>query len=187
MFKRPRKFIGASKESQNKWCVAIVGMNAVGKTSLGKRLASKIGLKRIDSDALFTREHGNPQEYIQKHGVEDFRKLEEEIIIDALNPGNLVVLGGGAIGSEAVRDELKKKAAVIWISAHPKRVARQIEQAKKERPEFSDGSLEEIAKKLTKERQDLYKDVATITINENIPFQQFVPIAVAELRKYYDE
>ena len=83
----------SSEANEQKWCVAIIGMNAVGKSRLGKRIASKLGLKRCDSDTVFTKEHGNPQEYIKNFGWETFRKLEEEIVLGALQPGYLIIIG----------------------------------------------------------------------------------------------
>tara|TARA_Y100000310_G_scaffold204046_1_gene204329 strand:- start:1542 stop:2132 length:591 start_codon:yes stop_codon:yes gene_type:complete len=185
MLKKTRRIIGRTKEDNTQWCVAIVGMNGVGKTRLGKRLASKLHLKRLDSDALFLKRHGDPKQYIKEHGWEAFRKLEEVIILNALKPGHLVVLSGGAIESETVRNSLKQNAAVLWIHAHPKRVTKQIREAKKERPEFAGGAVEHVAKKLVGERDHLYQEVANITIHKNIPFNQFVPISIAELRKHF--
>jgi len=160
-------------------------MNAVGKTRLGKRLASKLGLKRIDSDTVFSKEHGDPKKYVNDFGWDAFRKIEEEIVLEALKPGNLVVLGGGAIESDVIRNELKKDIAVIWISANPKRITKQIRKAKKRRPEFEEGDANKVSKELSDKRNSLYEEVANIKIHENIPFHQFVPIATAELRKYY--
>ncbi|MDP7247399.1 MAG: shikimate kinase [Candidatus Peribacteraceae bacterium] len=179
-----RKFFRGNKKKSDR-CVALVGMNAVGKSNFGKRLSSKLKLNRIDIDQEFIKRNGIIKDYISKNGEENFRKLESQIIIESLKPGNLIITGGGAIESDEVRSALKNKSAVIWIRAGKEKVKKHIAEAKKERHEFADKDPDVIASDLLAKRNPLYKEVADITIHERVPFSQYLTIAIAELGKFY--
>jgi len=173
-----------NKNDMNKWCVAIVGMNATGKSNFGKSLASKLSLNRIDSDSEFRKKYGDIKKYIDENGFDSYRALEEKIIVESLRLGNVVVLSGGSIESEKIRSALKH-ASVIWIQAGKKRVVRNIKEAKSPRYEFSEGSPDEVAKSLIEKRNDLYKEVSDIVIREGTPYSKYCSTAIAELKKYY--
>jgi len=173
------------QEISARWCIAIIGMNAVGKSSFGKRLASKLHLVRIDTDAVFKKQHGDQQQHIRQHGWEAFRAQEEEIVLASFRPGHVVVLGGGAVESKAVRCALKEKIAVIWLKASAPYVEKYIKAAKRPRPEFAKGTPKEVAKELLAKRDPHYQDIADIIIHEHIPFQQYLPFAIAEVNKYF--
>ena len=160
-------------------------MNATGKSRFGKRLASKLGLKRIDTDTVLKKELGDLKSFIAKEGVEAFREKEMQLVLSSLEKGSLIVLSGGAIESHKVRAALKERSATIWIQAGLTKVTRNIEKAKRERHEFAEGSPSKIAAELLAQRNPLYQEVASITIHEGVRYQQFLPIAIAELRKYY--
>ena len=55
----------------------------------------------------------------------------------------------------------------------------------KERHEFTNKDPELIATELLAKRNPLYEEVSDITIHENVPFSQYLAIAVAELGKFY--
>jgi len=175
-----------NKNDMSSWCVAIVGMNATGKSNFGKSLASKLSLNRIDSDSEFRKKYGDIKKYIDENGFDSYRALEEEIVIESLHPGNIVVLSGGSIESEKVRIALED-VCVIWMQAGDKRVLRNIKEAEKARHEFSEGAPEEVAKSLLRSRNPLYEKVANIIIREKTPYSKYRSIALAELKKYYSD
>lgn len=174
-----------SYKPQNKWCVAIIGMNATGKSSFGKRLAAKLQLKRCDIDVLFKEQYGEIKSFIEREGQAAYRAHEEELIREALAPGSLIVLSGGAIESEGVRSALKEHAAVIWIRANKKRVLRNIGNAKKERHEFAGNEAKQTAKELLEKRNPLYEEVANIVIGQKVRYSHYLPYCIEGLQKFY--
>lgn len=165
-------------------CIAVVGMNGVGKSSFGKSLASQLGMKRIDTDTEFRKLHGKEQEYIDVHGWSSFRKAEENIVDKSLLPNHVVVLGGGAVESLAIRSSLKEKAIVIWIQAGKKRVHRQLKEANVTRPEFSKGITKATVQHLLDRRTPLYQEIAAVVLSPHLRFNQRVPTAVGLLKKF---
>lgn len=167
------------------WCVAIVGMNATGKSRFGRTLASKLHMRRCDIDTAFVQQYGAIQDCIEREGHNAYRKYEEDLVLHSLKPGFVLVLSGGAIESEAVRLALKQKAAVIWIRAGKKRVMRNIRNAKRERHEFAGKDTEQTAADLLEQRDPLYQEVANIIIAESVRYSHYIPVAIAELGKFY--
>ncbi len=164
-------------------CIAVVGMNGAGKTTFGKRLAGKLGMKRFDTDRAFEEKHGDHHQFIGKHGWDRYRSEEERIVLDALMPGFVVILSGGAIESSAVRSALKEHAIVIWLQAGSKRIHKHLQRAKVARPEFAAGLHRGKVDELTEARNPHYEDVADIAVAPSVPFSGQIPFALKELEK----
>lgn len=98
--------------------ICLVGFMGAGKSSALIELAAH-GLHTVDADRLIEAEAGCPiAVYFERHGEEAFRHLEQETIVKALaDPANdVLALGGGAVGSPAVRNALKaSEHTVVWL------------------------------------------------------------------------
>lgn len=98
--------------------ICLVGFMGAGKSSALVELAAH-GLHAVDADRLIEAEAGCPiAVYFERHGEESFRNLEQETIVRALaDPDNdVLALGGGAVGSPAVRNALKASDhTVVWL------------------------------------------------------------------------
>jgi len=167
-----------------RFCIAVIGMNGVGKSHFGKNLASKLRMKRIDTDTEFRKIYGKEQEYIDAHGCEAFRKMEEEIVCRSLLPNHIVVLSGGAIESAVIRAALQKRAIVLWIQAGHKRTHKNLKRANVERPEFKHGVSTGAVKTLLNLRNPLYEETADIALLPHIRFAEQVSVAIRLLRGF---
>ncbi len=96
-------------------CVAIVGMRAAGKTTLGAALAAALGRPFVDTDARFVERCGAIGAFVEQHGWDAFRREEAAVVDEALAPGAVVALGGGAVETDAVRDALGARAVVVFL------------------------------------------------------------------------
>jgi len=99
--------------------VALVGMMGSGKTSIGKRLANKLGLPFIDSDGEIELAAGMTiTEIFDRHGEPYFRDGERRVIARLLNEGSCVLAtGGGAFMDPRTREALSRTAVTIWLRA----------------------------------------------------------------------
>lgn len=165
-------------------CIAIVGMNGIGKSNFGKRLASRLGMKRIDTDLEFRKTHGTEQQYIDTHGWDAFRNAEAEIVCRSLLPGHVVILGGGAVESPAVRAALKEHAKVLWIQAGHKRTHKNLKAANLERPEFKDGMTHAAVKTLLQTRNPHYQEVADVSLPPHVRYRDQVETAAGLLQRF---
>lgn len=94
----------------------IVGAPGAGKSTVGRRVAERLGVPFADSDALVEKRAGKPvSDIFISDGEADFRRLEREEIAQALDDFTGVLsLGGGAILDEATRAALKDQR-VVWL------------------------------------------------------------------------
>jgi shikimate kinase len=97
--------------------VVLVGMMGAGKTSVGKRLATKLGLPFVDADAEI--EAGAQltiSEIFERFGEAYFREGERKVIARLLKGGPLVLAtGGGAFMNATTRDNIARHGLSIWL------------------------------------------------------------------------
>ena len=104
--------IRASKEN-----IVLIGMPASGKSTVGKIVAERLGRKFVDTDEIITERIGmSIKEYFEKHGEEEFRKVESEVISDLATETSLVIAtGGGAILADDNVYNLKFNGRLFFI------------------------------------------------------------------------
>jgi shikimate kinase / 3-dehydroquinate synthase len=95
--------------------LALIGFMGAGKTTIGRDLAGRTGRPLVDTDAEIERRHGPIPELFER-GEAEFRRLEEEVVAEALAGADAVLaLGGGAILSEVTRERLRARAFTVWL------------------------------------------------------------------------
>ena len=97
--------------------LTLTGMMGVGKTTIGKILAKRLGYKFIDVDKLIEKKEGLAINLIFKNKGEDyFREIESEITLLELKKNNSVIsLGGGAFLNKEIRKSTKKFSVSFWL------------------------------------------------------------------------
>ncbi len=87
--------------------IAFVGFMGAGKSSAARAVARELDLPLVDTDELVAARAGKPiAALFAAEGEARFREIEEEVVLEALERGGVVALGGGAVESERVRDAL---------------------------------------------------------------------------------
>jgi shikimate kinase len=99
--------------------VALVGMMGAGKTSIGKRLATRLEVPFADADhEIEAAADMTVAEIFAKYGEPEFRRLERSVIARLLRAGPLVLAtGGGAFMDQTTRAAMKACAFTIWLKA----------------------------------------------------------------------
>jgi len=98
--------------------IALVGLMGVGKTTVGRRLAQRLGREFDDSDDAIERASGRTVAgYFRDHGEADFRDGELRVIKRLLGQTPPIVLatGGGAFIHAPTRKILQEQAIVVWL------------------------------------------------------------------------
>jgi shikimate kinase len=137
--------------------VVLIGPPAAGKTRVGKRLAKRLHLPFIDTDAVVVAQHGPIPQIFAEHGEARFRALERAAVAEALVDPGVVSLGGGAILDADTRADLAGKRVVL-ITVEAEAIADRINNAK--RPLITDLAS---WKRLVAERRPLYESLADYT------------------------
>ena len=138
--------------------LVLLGMMAVGKTTLGKIVAKKQELKFIDIDASIEKKNSMTiKEIFKKKGEKFFRMEEENEILKSLEKNNCVIaLGGGAFMNKTVRENILKNAISIWLSVDIKTLNQRIKWNRK-RPLLKEENNQKKITELYAERKNIYK------------------------------
>jgi shikimate kinase len=99
--------------------IVLVGMMGAGKSSVGRRLAARLGIRFVDADAEIESAAGMTiAEIFAKHGEPDFRAGEKRVIARLLDNGpQVLATGGGSIVDQNTRDLIHIKGISVWLKA----------------------------------------------------------------------
>ena len=138
--------------------LVLLGMMGVGKTTLGKIVAKKIGLKFIDTDENIEKKCVMKISEIFKIKGEDFFRTEEEKeVLKALKESNAVIaLGGGAFINKEIRNNILKNAVSIWLDVDSKDLNNRIKWTMK-RPLLNTKNKQKKIDELYDKRKNIYK------------------------------
>jgi shikimate kinase/3-dehydroquinate synthase len=96
--------------------LALMGFMGAGKSQLGRELALLTGRPFVDTDEEIEKRFGPIGELFER-GEPEFRRIEEQIVAEALaGPTSVIALGGGAVVSEATQERLARAAFVAWVT-----------------------------------------------------------------------
>lgn len=142
--------------------IVLIGYRGTGKSTIGKILAEKLGMKVLSTDELIVRRAGKRiPEIVAESGWDRFRDIESEVIRDVSAMDNIVVdAGGGVIIRPQNVEALRKNGKVFWLTAQIKTIAKRI-HTDTERPSLTGNKsfIDEISEVL-KQREPLYKEAA---------------------------
>jgi len=99
--------------------IVLIGMMGVGKSTVGRRLASRMGLPFIDADEEIEHAAGMTiPEIFEKYGEAGFRDGERRVIARLLDEEpRVIATGGGAFMNDETRALILAKAVAIWLDA----------------------------------------------------------------------
>lgn len=108
--------------------IALVGLMGVGKSSVGRRLASALGLPFRDADAEVEAAAGRSiPDIFAELGEAAFRDGERRVIARLLDqPPHILATGGGAFMNAETRRLIKSRAISVWLKADLEVLARRV-------------------------------------------------------------
>jgi shikimate kinase len=162
--------------------VALVGMMGAGKSSVGRRLATRLGVPFKDADSEIEAAAGcTISEIFARFGEPAFRAGERKVISRLLTePPHVMATGGGAFVDESTRATLKENAVTIWLRV-PVDVLLARTQRRDTRPLLRGGDPRETLERLLAERMPIYALADHILDSEDGPHTATVEKIVALL------
>jgi shikimate kinase len=120
--------------------IFLIGFMGSGKTTLGRKLASKMGYEFIDLDHKLEQQvELSIAEYFSFFGEDAFRKLESEVLKKTVYSENVVISTGGGLPCYFDNmDWMKANGKTVYIKLSPKTLADRLETGKEERPLLQD-------------------------------------------------
>jgi shikimate kinase/3-dehydroquinate synthase len=126
-----------------------------GKSTIGREVAERTARPFVDTDAEIERLHGPIPELFER-GEPEFRRLEEQVVAEALaGPPSVIALGGGAVLSEKTRERLEALAFVVQVEIDPDTAWARVHRS--DRPLARD---ENDFRRLFADRQGMYAETA---------------------------
>jgi shikimate kinase len=145
----------------------LIGLPGSGKSTIGRRLAKALGVVLLDTDTAIEQTTGRSiADIFAADGEQEFRRIEEQVVRDALGSHDGVLsLGGGAITTPGVREALSGHT-VIYLEISASEGVRRT-GGNTVRPLLAGGDRAEKFRALMSERVPLYRRTATIRVNTN--------------------
>ena len=97
--------------------LVLLGMMAVGKSTIARIASKKLKIKFIDIDSIIQKKNSlTIAEIFEKKGEKFFRKEEEKEVLKSLKKDNsIIALGGGAFINKTIRKNISKSAVSLWM------------------------------------------------------------------------
>jgi len=168
------------------------GFMASGKSSVGPRVAARLGLTFIDLDRLIRAHDGRSIPDIFAEGGEDeFRALERAALRRTADPDDLVVaLGGGALVADENRSFAKEHGRIVYLKVDPDTILERVGDEADRRPLLQDETgtplsrdrMRERVERMLDDRAEAYRD-AHATIDARPPLDAVVDAVTATVRE----
>ncbi|GGF48814.1 hypothetical protein GCM10011611_64010 [Aliidongia dinghuensis] len=168
--------------------LVLVGLMGAGKTSIGKRIAQRLGVPFTDADAeIEAAANMTIAEIFARDGEAVFRAGERRVIARLLDgPIHVLATGGGAFMDPATRARIHERALSIWLRADIEvlmgRVAR-----RRHRPLLNQGDPREILERLIAVRHPVYAEADLTVDSLAAPAENMVERVLAGLACWADE
>jgi len=158
--------------------IVLVGMMGAGKSSIGRRLASRLGIPFIDADTEIVSAAGMTiPEIFEKHGEPYFRAGEARVIARLLDNGpQVLATGGGSVMDPQTRALIGQKSISIWLKAD-------IDVLLKRTKRRNDRPLVEKIKDLLPAREPIYAQADIIIQSRDEPHDAIIDEIMGELPK----
>ncbi len=145
--------------------VALVGLMGAGKSSIGRRLAQRLGLPFIDADSeIEAAADATIEEIFQRHGEAAFRDGERRVIARILDgPVHVLATGGGAFMDASTRAVIGARAISVWLRADIELMLARVGR-RNNRPLLKGGDPRAVLEQLIAQRYPIYAQ-ADITID----------------------
>jgi shikimate kinase len=168
--------------------IVLVGMMGAGKSSIGRRLASRLNIPFMDADTEIEKQAGmSIADIFARHGEADFRRGEARIIARLLDSGpQVLATGGGAVMNAETRAAIKAKGVSIWLTADADVLMRRINKRRHERPMLQAEDPTARLRELLAEREPVYA-LSDLTVqSREVPHEAIVTEIVTTLGGFFD-
>jgi shikimate kinase len=139
--------------------IVMVGLMGAGKTSIGRRLAQRLHVPFIDSDAEIEKAANESiAEIFERAGEAVFRAGERRIIARLLDgPAQVLATGGGAFMDPATRARIRERGISVWLRADLETLLERVTR-RQHRPLLNEADPREVMIRLMAARHPVYAE-----------------------------
>jgi len=148
--------------------LVLVGPMGAGKSTIGRRLAGRLGLRFVDADRELEAITGASVPVIfDCEGEAGFRARETQLLAElCAGRGQLIATGGGAVLDAANRKAMRERGFVVWLRVDVEQQLRRLARDRT-RPLLAGGDRREKLQGLAAQRDPLYLEVADLAFDCN--------------------
>lgn len=164
--------------------IVLVGLMGVGKTTVGRRLAKRLGLGFVDADEEIEQAAGLTVEEIFSRFGEDYFRDGERRVIARLIEGErqIIATGGGAFMNEETRALILEKAISIWLDADLETLVKRVAR-RNTRPLLKSGDPAKILADLAATRNPVYATAHIHVMGNDSPHEITVEKIIEALQR----
>ena len=168
--------------------IALVGLMGVGKSSVGRRLASALALPFRDADSEVEAAAGRSvADIFAELGEPAFRDGERRVIARLLDQGpHVLATGGGAFMNPETRSLIKSKAVSVWLKTDLDVLARRVAR-KNTRPLIADRDPMEVLTAQAEARYPVYGEADVVVETGDAPHHQTVDQVIQALSAFLED
>ena len=143
--------------------ITLIGMPGAGKSTVGVVLAKRMGMDFIDTDLIIQKEYNKTlSEIIDEKGIEEFKKVENDVISKLELDNTIIATGGSAVYGKEAMKHLRDISKVVYIELSEENIEDRLGDLNERGVVLEDG---ETLQELYDERIPLYKKYAHIIVN----------------------
>ena len=164
--------------------IVLVGMMGAGKSSIGRRLAARLGIPFSDADAEIEEAAGmSIADIFEAHGEPSFRSGEARVIARMLEQGpQVLATGGGAFINPQTRARIQEKGISVWLKAEIEVLSRRLRR-RNDRPLLKTADPAATLATLLAARNPVYGEANLVVMSRDVPHDVIVEEIVAALRR----
>lgn len=157
----------------------------VGKSTVGRRLARRLGLSFIDTDEEIEGASGYPAaEVFERYGERDFRDGERRLVARLVQGDvRVIATGGGVYIDPRTRQLLNERAITIWLDA-PVDILAERTARRDTRAQLRNGDRKEVLQRLAIERLPSYQEAHIHVKSGDGAHKDVVEAIMESLEKY---
>ena len=168
--------------------IALVGLMGAGKSTVGRRLAEKIGREFYDSDDEIEKAAGlSVSDIFSIHGEEEFRRGEHQVLKRLLEqPPHVLATGGGAYLNPETRALMREHAVTVWLNADLETLWKRVSK-RDTRPLLRRPNAKQVLTDLLEAREPIYSQADLVVRSKDGPHTYTVNAILKALESWTPE
>jgi XRE family aerobic/anaerobic benzoate catabolism transcriptional regulator len=174
------------EEPQRSRRIALVGLRGAGKTTLGRRLAEKVGVPFVELDRQIERLSGMSLAHLfDLYGQQAYRRYEMQALQELLATRAVFVVatGGGLVAEPDTYDLLLRSCFTVWVRAKPEQHMARVVAQGDQRPMAGSSQAMDDLRRLLREREPLYARADLTVDTTDVPADRSVGEILAAVKE----
>ncbi|HEX8668481.1 MAG TPA: shikimate kinase [Allosphingosinicella sp.] len=165
-------------------CIVLVGLMGAGKSTVGRRLAKRLGLPFLDSDEEIEKAADRSiSEIFASFGEACFRDGERRVIARLVGgPPKVIATGGGAFIDPQTRALIRERCVAVWLDADVETLAERVGR-RDHRPLLKDKDPAQVLRDLAAVRNPIYAEAHIRIRSSSCPHEKAVDMVLEALRE----